>query len=382
MITTLLETGFWGAALLLVYGYIGFSILMYFLARIRPRPTATDPAYRPAVSLVIAACNEEKTIREKLENTLRLAYPRERLEVIVAADGSTDATADIVRGYAAQGIRLLHQPQRQGKSAALARAVAHCTGDVLLFSDANTDYAPDVVQNMVKHFADPAVGGVSGRKIVLDDGQREATQGETAYWSYESSLKTWESAVGSIVTADGEIFAMRRSLFMALPASIVHDDMFLTLQMIQDGYRVVYEPAATSAEFASRTLFDEFHLKVRYASAGYQILARFRSMFLPVPTWFGLQFLSHKLLRWSAPFLLMTVFFTSAALDARFYQLMFWAQAAFYTAALAGLATHRRAHVRLLYFPLYFSAMNTAALYGFVRYFIAGQSPLWRKAAR
>jgi len=382
MITTLLETGFWAAAALLAYGYVGFSALMYLLARLRPSPTASDPSYRPSVSLVIAACNEEKTIREKLENTLRLDYPRDRLEVIVAADGSNDATADIVREYAGRGIRLLHRPERQGKSAALARAVAECGGDILLFSDANTDYSVDVIRNMVKHFADPEVGGVSGRKIVLEDGDRAATQGETAYWSYESSLKTWESAVGSIATADGEIFAMRRILFRALPASIVHDDMFLTLQMVQDGYRVVYEPAATSAEFASRTLFDEFHLKVRYASAGYQILARFRRLFLPVPTAFGWLFLSHKLLRWSAPFLLLAVFATSAALSGPFYDVMFWGQVAFYAAALAGLVTHRWTNVRLFYFPLYFSAMNTAALYGFVRYFLVGQSPLWRKAAR
>ncbi|HEY2434197.1 MAG TPA: glycosyltransferase family 2 protein [Vicinamibacterales bacterium] len=383
MTVVALTTVFWVSVVLIGYSYIGYPVLMFLLARVRPNPDKADPAYRPRVSLVIAACNEEKAIRQKLENTLALDYSRELLQIIVAADGSTDRTADIVAEYADRGVALMHQPERRGKSAALDRAVGACTGEVLLFSDANTDYSRDAVLTMIRHFADPKVGGVSGRKIVLEDRQRAATQGETAYWGYESSLKCWESAVGSIVTADGEIFAMRRTLFGGLPSSIVHDDMYLTLQMIDAGYRVVYEPQATSAEYASKNLFDEFHLKVRYASAGYQIVSRFRQFFVPWPTWFGLEFASHKLLRWLAPFFLLGAFATSGALAARQpYTLIFVAQAAFYAAAGFGYLLRRQSIGGVLYFPLYFSVMNAAALYGFVRYFRSGQSPLWRKAER
>ncbi len=372
---------FWGCVGLLFYGYFGYPAIMLAVARLRPRPTKTDPHFRPTVSLIVAAYNEEKAIRAKLQNTLGLLYPRERLDIVVAADGASDATARIVSEFCNQGVRLLHQPKRRGKSAAIARAAATCQSDILLFSDANTHYSPDAVLKLVRHFADPAVGGVSGRKIVVDEGDREATEGESAYWSYESALKAWESAAGSIVTADGEIFAMRRRLFDELPSSIVHDDMYLTLKMIDNGYRVVYERDATSAECASRTLFDEFHLKVRYASAGYQIISRFRRLFVPVPSWFGLQFVSHKLLRWLAPFLLIGILLSSAALPAPLFVTAFWVQVLFYSLGLAGLL-RRSSRSGIFYFPLYFSVMNAAALYGFIRYFVTGQSPLWRKAAR
>jgi biofilm PGA synthesis N-glycosyltransferase PgaC len=379
-----LEWVFWLATAMLLHGYIGFPVLMWLSARLRPRPIRSDHSYRPSVTLLIAACNEERTIARKLENTLGLDYPRELLEVVVVADGSTDGTADIVREYASRGVLLLHQPERRGKSAAIDRAVRECRTDVILFSDANTEYSTDAVAKLVQHFADPLVGGVSGRKVVLDDQQRATTEGETAYWSYEANLKIWESATGSIATADGEIFAIRRSLFEGLPSHVVHDDMYLTLQLIGRGYRVVYEPAATSAEYASKNLLDEFHLKLRYASAGYQILSHFRTMFWPVPTAFGLRFLSHKLLRWTAPLSLGMIFLSSAALASRggVYQLLFWSQVSFYSLALIGFVLPRQTTARVFYFPLYFSVMNAAALCGFVKYFIVGQSPLWRKAER
>ena len=239
------------------------------------------------------------------------------------------------------------------------------------------------MRKLVRSFADPAVGGVSGRKIVLEDASREArcATGETAYWGYEAALKTAESLCGSIVTADGEIFAMRRSLFRTMPPTIVHDDMYLSLTIVASGHRLVYENDACSAEYASRTLRDEFHLKSRYASAGYQILSAFRKLLLPPRSWFALEFLSHKLLRWLVPFFLMGTLAASGAADALLYRCALWAQLAFYAAALAGFAV-RRAKTRVLYFPFYFSAMNAAALYGFFRFLTTGQTTLWRKAER
>jgi cellulose synthase/poly-beta-1,6-N-acetylglucosamine synthase-like glycosyltransferase len=300
------------------------------------------------------------------------------------ADGSTDRTAEIVSSYASAGVRLLHQPGRRGKSAAIDRAVAQCQGDVIVFSDANTMYSSNALVKLVQPFVDPVVGGVSGKKIVISDSLRAATEGEQAYWSYEASLKVWESETGSIATADGEIFAIRRSLYEGLPSHIVHDDMFLTLRLIQRGYRVLYEPEATSAEYASKSLFDEFHLKLRYASAGYQILGHFRSLFWPLPTSFGWRFLAHKLLRWSAPLFLVLMFVSSAVLtrSSALYEALFLMQVAFYALALLGFLLHRWTTTTLLYFPLYFVVMNAAALYGFVKYFAVGQSPLWRKAER
>ncbi len=375
-----IEALFWISVTLVAYTYFLYPALVFALARLWPHPVRKADV-EPSLSLIIAAYNEEKVIREKLENTLALDYPREKLEILVAAYGSSDRTAAIAREFESRGVRVLYRPEREGKTSALNRAVPEASGEILMFSDANTLYQPDCVRRLVRSFADPEVGGVTGRKLVLADASREASSGENAYWSYEGSLKAAESLFGSIVTADGEIFAMRRELYRPMPASIVHDDMYLSLTIIESGRRLVYEDRATSAEYASRTLLDEFHLKARYASAGYQIIHCFRRLLLPPRTWFAVEFLSHKLLRWLAPFFLLGSLVASGLSDSLFYRLAFWAQAAFYGAALLGWAVRALA-AGILYFPLYFSTMNAAALYGFFRFLTTGQTTLWRKADR
>jgi cellulose synthase/poly-beta-1,6-N-acetylglucosamine synthase-like glycosyltransferase len=289
---------------------------------------------------------------------------------------------EIGREYEDRGVRLMHRPQRQGKSAALNRAVAQARWDIVFFSDANTDYPPNVVEMMVRNLSDPRVGGVSGRKIVLQDDDRAATQGERAFWSYESFLKIQESSVGSIVVADGEIFAMRKGLYRPIPAGMVHDDMYQTLSIVQSGHRVVYENDATSSEHASRNLRDEFHLKVRYASAGYQIFFAFLPMFVPPRSLFAVQFISHKLLRWMAPLFLVGLFAANALIGSPFYRAMLWLQVAFYVVALLASLLPSGRRTRLLYFPLYFCMGNAAALYGLFKFLGGGQSALWRKAER
>jgi biofilm PGA synthesis N-glycosyltransferase PgaC len=371
---------FWLSAAILAYTYLGYPVLVGLLATCRPRPIRKS-GIRPRVSFIIAAYNEEKHLRNKLRDTLSLDYPRDKLEIIVAADGSDDGTAAIAREFEDQGVRLVHKAGREGKSAALNRAVAQATGEILLFSDANTVYNPDAVKALVSNFADATVGGVCGRKILITAADREATEGETAYWGYESRLKEYESRLGSIVTADGEIFAMRRALYAPIPAPVVHDDMYLSVMVVHRGYRLVYEPAATSAEYASRTLADEFHLKIRYASGGFQILAHFPALLVPLSL-FSASFLSHKVLRWLAPVFLILALITSALLTTPSYRLAFWGQIALYMLALTGLLVHRRGAWPFVYYPLYFAAMNTAALCGLVRYLSIGQTPMWRKAAR
>ena len=379
-VTQLAPIAFWICALVVAYSYFGYPLLMRVLARVQPRPVRKG-WIEPSVAFIIAAYNEEKTIADKLENTLALLWPREKLDIIVIADGSTDQTVRIAESYRERGVRVLYKPAREGKTQALNRAAAETNSDILFFSDANTFYRPNTVRLMIRNFADPEVGGVSGRKIVLADNNREASKGETAYWDYESRLKQAESAVGSIVTADGEIFAVRRNLFHPIPRPIVHDDMYLTMQLVSAGYRVVYEPEATSAEFASHTLKDEFHLKVRYASAGFQIVSCFKQLLLDPRRWFAWQFFSHKLTRWLIPFFILGVFLSSAVLNDLFYRVAFWAQVLFYLLAVVGSALPKK-RAGLVYFPWYFSVMNTAALYGCARYLTIGQSPQWRKAQR
>ncbi len=374
---------FWWAFAAVVYTYFGYPFLVWAIGRIRPRPIKQGACY-PSVSMIIAAYNEEKVIGEKMVNTMALAYPEGELEIIIVADGSTDKTVSIVRSYEKDGVTILHQPLRQGKTAALNRAVSSATGEIVFFSDANTMYDPTVIQKIVRNFHDPSVGGVSGRKIILKDRERQTSQGETAFWNYEGWLKSGESRLGSIVGADGEIFAIRRVLFSPMPPTVVHDDMFLSLKIVEAGFRVIYEGEATSAEYSSKTLHDEFFLKVRYASAGYQILSEFPGMFFPPKTFFAFQFISHKLFRWLIPFFLLTMLLTSAVIPSLSYQSLFWGQVSFYLAALLGWVLMKRlGHANLLYVPLYFCMGNAAAFYGFfLHFFSAGQSSLWRKAER
>lgn len=374
---------FWAAFAAVVYTYFGYPVLVWLIGRLKPRPIKQG-ACSPSVSMIIAAYNEEKVIGQKMVNTMALAYPEGQLEIIVVADGSTDQTVSIVQSYEKEGVTVLHRPLRQGKTAALNRAISSATGDIVFFSDANTMYEPMVIQRMVRNFHDPSVGGVSGRKIILQDSDRQTSQGETAFWNYEGWLKAGESRLGSIVGADGEIFAIRRALFSPMPPTVVHDDMFLSLKIVEAGFRVIYEGEATSAEYSSKTLHDEFFLKVRYASAGYQILSEFPNMFFPPTTFFAFQFISHKLFRWLIPFFLLTMLLTSAVIPSLWYQSLFWGQVSFYLAAVLGWVLMKRlGRTNLFYVPLYFCMGNAAAFYGFfLHFFSAGQTSLWRKAER
>lgn len=385
---TLLAALFWVSFTVLVYHYTLYPLLLWMVARIRPCPIYKEDQ-TPSVSLIIAAYNEEQVIARKLENTIALAYPKDRLEIIVVADGSNDATVEIARYFGPHGVRVMHQPERRGKGAAMNRAAAEARGEILFFSDANTFYEQDVLTKMVRNFADSQVGGVSGHKIILADDSRGATAGETAYWSLETLLKEWQSAAGSIVTADGEIFALRRALYAPIPAGVVHDDMFQTLKLVEGGHRVVFEPEATSAENASKRIEDEFHLKSRYAAGGFQLVGMFRHLLFPPRSLFAWQFLSHKLLRWLAPVFLV-VNFASAGLWAALAEgrwamvvaLFFSLQAVFYGVALAGWPLRRRLAGGPFYFPLYFCVANLAVLAGLLRWLRGSQGSAWRRVER
>ena len=372
---------FWLCLGLVVYTYVGYPLLIGLWSRLRPNPIQQGEIC-PTISMIIAAYNEEEVILSKIKNTLALSYPGDRLEIIIVTDGSTDRTSEIAQTFERAGMRVLHQPERQGKTAALNRAVPYASGEILFFSDANTFYSHNVIQKMVRNFHDASVGGVSGRKVILQESDRSTTQGETAFWGYEASLKYSESQVNSIVTADGEIFAMRRALFTPIPTQIVHDDMYLTLTMIEQGYRVVYEPEASSAEYPSKTSGDEFYLKVRYASGGYQICSIFKRILVFPRTIFAFEFISHKIFRWIAPFFLVSLLISSALIPMIFYRSVFWMQILFYTMGILGWTLQRTRKSKIFYFPHYFCMGNAAALYGFFRYFIFGQSTLWRKAQR
>ena len=322
-------------------------------------------------------------IAAKIENALSLDHDPGKYQVVVVADGSSDRTAEIARGFQDPRVICLHEPERRGKSHALNRAVAASDVDVLVLSDANNFYSRNALRALVARLREPGVGGATGAKKIIESRERAASGGDGLYWRYESKIKLAESRLGGTVTAEGEIFALRRADFHPIPSSGSNDDMHPTFRLVDAGKRVVYEPDAEAVEEASITIREDFNTKVRMIAGGMQSLrSEWRTVF--GSGWFSLKFASHKLLRWLMPLVLITLLATSGLLSGRpLYGALFLAQVLFYLlAALGWLLNSRNTRPVFAYVPFYFVAMNFAAAGGLWRFLRGRHSVLWSKAAR
>jgi cellulose synthase/poly-beta-1,6-N-acetylglucosamine synthase-like glycosyltransferase len=377
---TQFEILFWISAAVPAYVYIGYPLLVGFLAKFFPQPVDCTGAFEPSVSLLISAYNESPVIASKLENSLALEFAGDPLEVIVVSDCSDDATDEIVRGYAGRGVRLLRQNQRLGKSAALNFAVPQARGRILIFSDANALYQPDAVHHLVRHFANPKVGYVVGnaRYYEKDKGTPSA-ESEGLYWKLETYLKKKESLFGSVVGGDGAIYAIRPELFTPLLPTDIND--FLNpLQIIARGYRGVFEPAAICYEEAAEQFSQEFRRKVRIISRSLNALRRIPAVLNPLKNprhWFLL--VSHKLLRWLAPFFILLLFISSLVLwRLPVYRTVALLQIIFYVMALLGWIWEPKNKIgRVFSLAFYFCMVNLASLIGCVKCLRGDLSGKW-----
>lgn len=294
---------FWVASLLVVYPYAIYPIILAGLARLRPSRTSKGPATASSsVTLIISAFNEERAIRTKLENTLELDFPADKLEIIVASDASTDDTDQIVLDFSAKDarVRLLRQEQRRGKSAALNRAVKEARGDIVVFSDANAMYERSAVRELVAGFADPQIGYIVGAAHYSDAGGRDAAENEGVYWKLELFLKNLESRFGSVVGGDGAIYALRRHLFEPLKEDDI-SDFVNPLQVIAAGYRGKFNPKARCFEEAGDTVGQEFRRKRRIVNRSWRAFRRYgRRLLAREHIGFLFTLLSHKVIRWYA----------------------------------------------------------------------------------
>jgi cellulose synthase/poly-beta-1,6-N-acetylglucosamine synthase-like glycosyltransferase len=356
---------FWSAAGLLAYTYLLFPLLVLLRAALRPRPYDSNEI-TPTVTLVISAHNEAASIGAKLENLLALDYPQDRLEVVIASDGSDDGTDDLVRGYAERGVRLVSLP-RVGKAAALNAAVAEAGGDVLVFSDANSIYAPDALRALVRPFADPSVGGAAGDQRYLSrDGADAIASGEQRYWDFDRLLKRAESRAGSTISATGAIYAVRRSLFRSVPPGVT-DDFFTSTGAIAQGYRLVFAPDAVAYEPVAKTSEVEWGRKVRVMTRGLRgVLMRRQLLDARRHGFYAVQLLTHKLLRRTMVFPLALAAGTSPLLwrRGRIYRAATAAQAAVYGLGAAGMLLRDRPLGRRKAFmlPAFFCFVNAASL--------------------
>lgn len=352
---------FWGLGAIVAWTYVVFPAVVLARGRWRPKPIEADDI-DPTVSVIIAAHNEAPVIRRRIENLLELDGPPDRLEIIVASDGSTDATASIAAAVATDRVTVLDLP-RVGKADALNAAVARATGEILVFSDANSEFAPDAIRRLVRPFADPAVGGVAGDQRYRDDG---GGVGERQYWDFDRRLKQAESAAGNVISATGAIYAIRRDLFEPVPPGVT-DDFITSTAVIAQGRRLVFADHAIAYEPVARDDRSEFGRKVRVMTRGLRGVILRRALLDPRRTGFyAVQLATHKVLRRLVVLPLIGLAIVTPTLwrAGALYRLAAIGQGAAYALAAIGLATADRpiGRHKLLAVPAFVVAANVAAL--------------------
>lgn len=374
---------FWASVLLLGYTYFGYPALLRLWAGLQRRRPHTA-RFEPSVSILVAAHNEAAHIERRLENLLDLHYPRERLEIIVGSDGSTDATARLARRYERRGVRVVAFRARRGKSSVLNDLVQRARGRVVVFADARQRFDCHALRALVAHFVDPEVGAVSG-ELILAHGAGDAAAGEGVgfYWKYEKFIRRHESRVDSTIGATGAIYAIRRGLFEPIPPDTLLDDVLIPMRIARRGYRVMFEPAALAYD---RTVAAsaEFARKARTLAGNFQLFVRERWLLDPRRNRLWLQTVSHKLCRLLGPLLLLAALAANLLLmDYPLYRWTLAAQLGLYAAAFEGYRIRDAAKSAPIFsVPYAFCLLNWAVVAGFLRFINGRQRVTWDTAAQ
>ena len=374
----MLEVIFWSSVFIIFYTYAGYGMLIVALAAIFRRPI-TRRDIEPKVTILITAYNEEKSIAAKLEDTLGLDYPKEQLEVIVASDGSSDKTDDIVRSFQRRGVRLHRVEGRVGKTETQNQAVKIATGEIIIFSDATTTYSRDAIRMIVRNYADPQVGAVSGRYEYVNPSGAAVGLGTILFWKYENLIKRLQTRIQTITGCCGCIYSVRRHLYEPLPLDII-SDLVEPLKILEKGYRIAFEPEAVAYEETTETSKQEFGMRVRVISRGMYGLLYMRRLFNPLRYGFvSFQLFSHKVLRWMIPFSLPLLFLSNLLLLGRpFYDICFVGQTLFYGGALWGyLLETRGKKAKIFAVPLYYCVVNAASVAALFRTIKGKKAVVW-----
>lgn len=379
MVESIAKIVFWTSIGALFYVYAGYPLLVYLVSRLAPKRVKRG-AVEPKVTILITAYNEEKAIRQKLENTFLIDYPAEKLEILVASDGSTDRTDEIVREFAARGVRLFRQEGRVGKTVTQNNAVLESTGEIILFSDATTDYRPDVLREILPNFADETIGCVAGKLVYVDDSASNVGKGAQSYWNYETFLKESESRACSLIGASGCLYAVRKSAYRPMYPEACSDFLICTV-IFEQGLRSVYEPRAVCMEDTNRQTDKEMRMRVRVILQTFTDLWRNRRMLNPFRSGFyAVELISHKVLRYAVPLFLLLLFAANAALipHSIFFDLLFLAQVVFYLLAAIGWAFEKAGvKIGVLAIPHYFVLANLASVFGFYKFLRGERFAAW-----
>jgi poly-beta-1,6-N-acetyl-D-glucosamine synthase len=367
---------FWGAAAFIVYTYLGYVAWLWVRSRLRPRPVLRG-RYEPHVSVVMVVRNEEALLEKKLENLLSLDYPPERFDIVVVSDGSTDRTDEILREYARRPrVQTVLKQISLGKANGLNDAISLATGEVILFVDARQQIERGALRTLMQSFADPEVGCASGALMLGDPGSGEVAKGIGLYWTIEKKIRELESVSGSVVGATGAIYAVRRDLLDSVPEGIILDDVYIPMEVVRQGKRVILESKARAWDSANLGEEREFSRKVRTLSGNYQ-LVQLAPWLLSRKNAVRFEFVSHKLFRLAVPFALAMLLVASIALSGTFYRIALVLQGLFYSlSALAGLRLSRGPLARVADVALVFVVLNLAAALAGLN-FVTGRKAVW-----
>jgi cellulose synthase/poly-beta-1,6-N-acetylglucosamine synthase-like glycosyltransferase len=373
------ELMFWLSFGILGYICIGYPIIARVRATLRPLSRRRAPI-EPTVTIIVSAHNEAGRIERRVRNLLDLDYPKDRLEIVIGSDGSTDDTVARACAFESDGVSVRGFTARRGKPALLNELVPEASGEIVVFADARQRFDPFALRALVANFADPGVGAVSGELVMTAGHEQDpGCQGAAMYWNYEKLIRSTESRGGSTVGATGAIYAIRKELFEPLREDTILDDVVIPVKIARRGYLVVFEPAAKAFDIAPVTAQAELVRKARTIGGTFQLFARERWLLNPRvnPLWF--ETISHKALRLALPLLLATLFVTNLALlDWWPYQMTLIGQALFYTAALAGCGQQptRRRHL-VLTLPYTMCLLSWATVVGFFRFVTNAQDVTW-----
>ena len=391
----ILKILFWACLLIVFYTYLGYGIVLYIIIRLKrlfagkPRGAALPSDNElPTMTLMICAYNEEDVVAEKMQNTLRLDYPKDKLRIMWVTDGSNDRTNELLGAW--PEVDVVFSPERRGKTAALKHGLRELRTRYVAFTDANTMINAGALKEIARLFMDPTVGCVSGEKRVAARKEGEmAAEGEGLYWKYESTLKKWDSELYSAMGAAGELYAIDPTLVREVPDEALLDDFMMSMYIVEAGRRIAYTPDAYAQEYGSANIHEESKRKRRIAAGGLQSIWWLRSMLNPFrQPLVAFQYISHRVLRWSvtpvAMVLLLLVNILMVALGAGlFYTVVLVLQLLFYLMAFAGWLQTRYGHKnKLLYTAYYFVFMNLNVFRGMAYLKSHGKSGAWEKAKR
>ena len=388
---------FWVLLILLFYTYIGYALVLYLLLKIkklifRGNSQQPDPLYEPDVCLFVTAFNEKEYVKQKVENSFSLDYPKEKIQYLWITDGSDDGTPDLLKKY--DSLEVHHLPERRGKMHAMNRGVKFVKAPIIIFSDTNTILGKNSIREIVAKFSIEKTGCVAGEKrIVEKDADAAAGAGEGLYWKMESWVKKMDAELNSAVGAVGELFAIRTVLFEDVETDTILDDFMISLRIAQKGYNIAYSPNAYAEETASLNVGEELKRKIRIAAGGIQTIFRLKSLLNPFR--YGLlswQYFSHKVLRWTLapvslflilPVNLLIVRQQNSWVGFDFYTVVLYIQILCYLLAVVGwYLENKKLHFKLLFVPYYFLFINYTSIRGIFRYFKGKQSVSWEKAKR